>query len=236
MIEASLVLLGLLLAITVTTAFEYYRQLNKVRQEYEKARELVEDIILSFNRQLNGEAEKLDGLAYKVEALSSRSGEAVERSEELGFQWRNLEPKVRSILEGGETVLDRINEVDKKVNDAVASQEALAVKISYVERQTRQLSPISEPRAEAVIPIRREKALAPLTETELSVLKILASEGSKTAPAVRARVGVSREHTARLMKKLYEDGYLERDTRKIPFKYLVKKEMIELLKKAQSQN
>jgi len=191
---------------------------------------------LSFNRQLNGEAEKLEDISYKVEALSSKSGKAFERSKELGSQWHDLEPNIRSVLEGGEKVLDRINEVDKKVNDAVASQEELAVKISYIERQTNRLSPISQPRVEAVIPIRREKALAPLTETELSVLKILALEGPKTAPGVRARIGVSREHAARLMKKLYEEGYLERDTRKIPFKYLVKKEMRKLLRKTESRN
>jgi hypothetical protein len=37
------------------------------------------------------------------------------------------------------------------------------------------------------------------------------------------------------MKKLYEEGYLERDTGKIPFKYSVKKEMEKLLKKTEDQ-
>jgi hypothetical protein len=37
------------------------------------------------------------------------------------------------------------------------------------------------------------------------------------------------------MKKLYEDGYLERDTNKIPFKYSVKKEMEKLLKKSETE-
>jgi hypothetical protein len=33
------------------------------------------------------------------------------------------------------------------------------------------------------------------------------------------------------MKRLYEDGYLERETGKLPFKYSVKIEMEKLLKK-----
>jgi hypothetical protein len=37
------------------------------------------------------------------------------------------------------------------------------------------------------------------------------------------------------MKKLYESGYLERETGKIPFKYSVKKEMEKLLRKAESE-
>jgi DNA-binding Lrp family transcriptional regulator len=60
---------------------------------------------------------------------------------------------------------------------------------------------------------------------------LLSTEGSKTAPEIKERVRLSREHTARLMKKLYEEGYLERETAKIPFKYSVKKEMERLLKK-----
>jgi predicted HTH transcriptional regulator len=82
-----------------------------------------------------------------------------------------------------------------------------------------------------VIPIRRDKALASLTETEVAVLEFLSTEGPKTAPEIKEKVQLSREHTARLMKKLYEDGYVERETDKLPFKYRVKAEMEKLLKK-----
>jgi len=75
--------------------------------------------------------------------------------------------------------------------------------------------------------------LAPLTQTELSVLEILASEGAKTALEIRERIQLTREHTARLMKKLYEEGYLERDTEKMPYAYRVKKEMLKILKKVE---
>jgi hypothetical protein len=36
------------------------------------------------------------------------------------------------------------------------------------------------------------------------------------------------------MKKLYEEGYLERETGNIPFRYSVKKEMEKLLRKPES--
>jgi DNA-binding MarR family transcriptional regulator len=66
------------------------------------------------------------------------------------------------------------------------------------------------------------------------VLEMLTSEGSKTAPEIKDRIRLSREHTARLMKKLYEKGYLERETGKIPFRYSVKKEMKKFLRKTES--
>jgi len=226
---------GVLLAATVGAAVEYYRQLRKVNKEYEKAREAVEDIVLSFNRQLKREAEKLELVAYKVEAVSSKSDRAIKRADEVEKKLHILEPKISVVLEGEQKVLVRLDEIDKNVRDAVASQEALAAKISDMEKQARQFSIVPEAKIEAVIPIKREKALAPLTETELSVLEMLVMEGPKTAPEIKDRVKLSREHTSRLMKKLYEEGYLERDTNKIPFKYRIKKEMEKLLKKTKSE-
>ena len=233
--EAILILSGVLLAATVGAAIKYYKQLRGVQREYEKAEQVVEDIVLSFNRQIRQEADKLELVAYKVEAVSSKSDKAFVRAEEVDKKLPLLESKVGVALEDREKLLMRLNDVDKKVRDTVASQEALTAKISVIEEQARQFSMVPEAKIEAVIPIKREKVLAPLTETELSVLEILSSEGSKTAPEIKGKIKLSREHTARLMKKLYESGYIERETSKIPFKYRVKKEMEKLLKKAESE-
>ena len=57
------------------------------------------------------------------------------------------------------------------------------------------------------------------TPTELQVLTLLADEGPKSAPEIGRIVGRSREHTARLMKKLFDEGYVRRDQTRIPFRY-----------------
>jgi len=233
--EAILIFVGVLLAVTVGAAIKYYKQLRRVQQEYEKAQQVVEDIVLSFNRQIRQEAEKLELVAYKVEAVSSKSDKAFRKAEEVDKKLLLLEGKIGVTLEDREKLLVRLDEVDKKVRDTVVSQEALTAKISTMEEQAQQFSMFPEAKIEAVIPIKREKVLAPLTETELSVLEMLSLEGPKTAPEIKGKIKLSREHTARLMKKLYESGYLERETSKIPFKYSVKKEMEKLLRKAESE-
>jgi len=233
--DVLLVLLGILLAVTVSAAIEYYKQLRRVRKEYEKAREAIEDIVLSFNRQFKQEAEKLERVTYKVEVVSSKSDKALSRAEDVGKKLLHLENNTNTVLEDKGKMLARLDDVDKKLCDTVASQEALVAKISVMEEQTRQFSMVPEAKIEGVIPIKRERALAPLTETELSVLEMLSLEGPKTAPEIKGKIKLSREHTARLMKKLYGDGYLERNTTKIPFKYSVKKEMEKLLKKTESE-
>jgi len=57
------------------------------------------------------------------------------------------------------------------------------------------------------------------TPTELQVLTLLADAGPKSAPEIGRAVGRSREHAARLMKKLFDEGYVRRDQTRIPFRY-----------------
>lgn len=232
--EVLLILAGILLAVTAGAAVEYYRQLRSVKKEYEKAKEAVEDIVLSFNRQFKQEADKLELIAYKVEAVSSKNDHAIKKAEEASKMIPDLESKISVVVEGREMEVKQLEEIDRRVRDVTVSQEAVVAKLSAIEEQARQSLIAPETKIEAVIPIKREKALAPLTETELSALEMLALEGPKTAPEIKERIRLSREHTARLMKKLYESGYLERETNKIPFKYHVKEEMSKLLKKAES--
>ena len=232
--EFALALATFLVTVTVVAAAEYYKQLRRAQKEYEKARAAVEDIVLSFNRQFRREGEKLEAIAYKVEATASRSSSTLNMMEDIGKRVGALETKVGADSESKNQVIGRLDEVENRIRDVSASQDAVTAKITSLEKQTKQAPPVPEAGLEAVIPIRREKAMSRLTDTELSVLELLASEGPKTAPEIKERVKLSREHTARLMKKLYEEGYLERETGKIPFKYTVKKEMEKLLKKTET--
>ena len=235
MVEFLLVLIGILLTVTVGAAFEYYRQIRKAQKEYEKAKEAVEDIVLSFNRELKREVDKLEIVAFKVEGIASRADNSLKKADIVEKKVAPLESSVNAISESNTRILARLTEVDTKMRDVEASQETLKTKITTLDEQLQKVTAIPEVRSEPVIPIRRDKAIAALTDTELSVLEMLSAEGPKTAPEIKERVQLSREHTARLMKKLYEKGYLERETGKIPFKYSIKKEMGKLLKKPEPE-
>jgi DNA-binding CsgD family transcriptional regulator len=235
MIEFLLVLIGILLAATVYAAFEYYRQIRKAQKEYEKAKEAVEYIVLSFNREIKREADKLGIVAFKVEGIASKADNSIKKADAVEKKLAPLESSVNGIVESNTSILARLTEVDTKMRDAEASQETLKTKITALDEQLQKATAIPEVRNETVIPIRRDKAIAALTDTELAVLEMLSTEGPKTAPEIKERVKLSREHTARLMKKLYEEGYLERETGKIPFKYRVKEEMGKLLKKTEPE-
>jgi hypothetical protein len=259
-----------LLVATSYAAIEYYRQLRRAQKEYEKARDIVEDIVLSFNRELRREAEKIERVANNVENTSVKADAGLRMAENFEKRIEPLENQIlyvsnqvdsvsasmNAIKENNAKTIEKlstedltaagtISKIDKKVLDIEVSQEVLKSKITGIEtrleEQIQKLSIIPEIKNDlslssiSVMPIKRDKAMASLTGTEVAVLELLSAEGSKTAPEIKEKVGLSREHTARLMKKLYEEGYLERETGKLPFKYSVKKEMEKLLKKPESQ-
>ena len=241
MIEILLVLVGILLAATTYSAIEYYKRLKRAQREYEKARDSVEDIVTSFNRELKREAERTELMAYKVEGTASKADAGLRRVEKIEKTLGPLENQlnaqqsaIRAISEGTTQALEKLSTAETKIRDAEATQEALKSKIINLEEQVQALTMVPEAKPESalpVIPIKRDKAMAALTDTEVAVLEFLSTEGPKTAPEIKQKIQLSREHTARLMKKLYEEGYLERETAKLPFKYSVKKEMEKLLKK-----
>jgi chromosome segregation ATPase len=235
MIEVLAVLIGVLLVATVSAAVEYYRHVRIAKKEYEKAREAVEDIVLSFNRELKREVDRLELMAYKVEGSTAKADTSLKRVDNVEKKIAPIESQLSAVSENGARILSKVTGVDTKIHSIEESHETLKTKITELEKQVQRLSEIPEATTEPVIPIKRDKAMAALTDTEVTVLEMLSAEGPKTAPEIKGRVNLSREHTARLMKKLYEKGYLERGTGKIPFKYSVKKEMEKFLNKTEPE-
>ena len=233
MVEVLLALGAVLLVVTVGAAIQYYKQISRARKEYEKAKYVLEDIVLSFNREFKRETEKLEIMAYKIEGNAAKADSSLRKTETLEKKIAPLQTQLNTISKEESTTSAALTQVTDKVRNLEKSEETIKAQVTTLDDQIQKLSALPEIK-EPVMPIKRDKAMASLTDTELGVLEMLSTEGAKTAPEIKERVQLSREHTARLMKKLYEQGYLERETSKIPFKYSVKKEMERLLKKPES--
>jgi len=233
-VEALLAIGAALLVITVGAAIQCYKQIIRARKEYEKAKYVLEDIVLSFNREFKRETEKLDIMAYKIEGNAARADSSLRKIETLEKKIIPFETQLNTISKNESTASAALTEVSDKIRILEKSEETIKAQVTTLNDQIQKVSALPEIKIEPVMPIKRDKAMASLTDTELGVLEMLSTEGAKTAPEIKERVQLSREHTARLMKKLYEEGYLERETSKIPFKYSVKKEMERLLKKPES--
>ena len=251
MIELTSILL-IIMAIGITiTSIEYYKQISKAKEEYDKAKGIIEDIVLSFNRELKREANKLEGITYKIDGSLAKSDNSIERIKNIEKIVLPIKEKINKIneitstfLSTTSTIESRIQNVDdtnQKINNRIEKLEENRIqnvddtnqkinnRIEKLEEKMTNLTDLPEIIRESGIPIRREKALGAITDTEIKVLEVLSFEGGKTAPEMKNKINLSREHTARLMKKLYDKGYLERETGKIPFRYSVKKEMEKFL-------
>jgi chromosome segregation ATPase len=200
--------------------------MRKLAEEYEGAKTLVGDIVASVNKQFRSQEEKLAAISQRIVSTMSKSSRAESTAATLDEQLKQITAKVTE-LSGLSLVPEQITVVNQKITEITRSQGELQERIASLEGKLT----TSELSIESAIPIKQDKALASLTPTELSVLEILANEGDKTAPEIKARVNLTREHTARLMKKLYVEGYLERTTGKIPFAYRIKEEMRKILKR-----
>jgi predicted transcriptional regulator len=223
-----------LLITTAGSLSFYYRRLRKLVKQYDEARTLVSDIVISFNKQVQRQEEKLGIVAKENMLLTSKNGKTESKLEAQESQIEQLSVKLSELLRTKSETPDRFISLEQRLNEAREAQEKLSQKITILEERAKR-PPTADVNIEAVIPIKQERALAPLTPTELLVLETLANEGEKTAPEIRTRTGLTREHTARLMKKLYEAGYLERTTGKIPFAYRIKEEMRKILKKPEAK-
>lgn len=229
-----IVITAILLSITAGAAIEYYRMIRRAQFEYEEARDLVEEIVLSFNRELKRDTEKLDSTIYKIESNSTKIETALKKIESVEKSLSPIDTQITEVAKDSKRAAEALTESNARIQGIEAGHENLKAVLASVKEQVDKLSAVPEIRIEPVIPIKRDKAMAALTDTEIAVLEMLAAEGAKTAPEIKERVQLSREHTARLMKNLYEEGYLERETDKIPFKYNVKREMERFLKKTDS--
>src|SRR6266704_5154191 len=135
-------------------------------------------------------------------------------------------------------LLERLQKTEALVRESLNwTKEAAEIASQLKEMPATKESPSVETNESPVGPLRIDveeaalsrRVLAPVPElgtllstttpTELQVLTTLANEGPKSAPEIGRVVGRSREHTARLMKKLYEEGYIRRDQTRIPFRY-----------------
>lgn len=205
----------------------YYKRVRKAHEKYEEAKDIVKDIVISFNNQLQLLEERVGLIGHKLEFLSSKSEDVTgitDRLKKNEAQLSDITSKIVAASGLKEQLLPQIKKLNERIDNVAKAQESMMQRISEPK----------EAQIRGVIPIKRERALAHLTPTELRVLEILTEDQQKTAPEIKSEIGLTREHTARLMKKLYVNGYVERDEAKTPFAYRIKEEMRKILKKPES--
>lgn len=225
-----LLVTSVLLFGTVSALFLYYRRIMTLRQEYDRAKGIVDDIVVSVNNQFSRQKDRVLFIAQKMENALLENIKVEKKVEEYEGRLTDLTKMMVDVPYIEKKFSGQLEEMGNEIAGIKEAQDKVMKKLVEIEKIKERVY-VPEVKIEAAIPIKKDKALARLTQTELLVLETINKEGEKTAPEIQEKISLTREHTARLMKKLYKDGYMERDTHRMPYVYRLKLEMQKILKK-----
>jgi chromosome segregation ATPase len=176
--------------------------------------------LLGFKQSKQALREAASYVSVIVSALSSRI-QALEGT--IGELRKSLTTENHRAmnLEDAEAILQsKYEELSKQIQELIADHKKLLHSFEEIEsRLTVAQRPIpTEPSPVMRSKLPEDAALNRLTSTERETLQML-SQGALPAPELGRRLDKSREHMARLMKKLYLEGYVDRESERPPFKY-----------------
>jgi len=228
--EIALLVSASLSLFTCAIVLIYFRKMKEISRRYVEAKDILGNVILSFKADLQSQANRIRSISQATEALSAQL-ELPELVQKLTGEVDGIKNVLSTASAGITRLSTETNELTKTVERLTSQQAENEKRIGLLASSRGKTAAVGE-RIEAAIPIRKDRAMSGLTDTELSVLEILAGEGEKTSNQIRAKMELTREHIGRLMKSLYARGYIERRTDRLPYSYRIKDEMLNILKKS----
>lgn len=140
---------------------------------------------------------------------------------------QEVERSTRLAKDVWDSVNSRFSVVDTRIIDLMAKSEVLSSRLGLsqpagIQSRPDSIRPVVEMSAvkhvEALKAASQPISHAEGTETEGKVLRLLA-QGPRTSSEIKEELGKSREHTARLMKMLFDRGLVVRNDRNKPYVY-----------------
>jgi len=168
------------------------------------------------------------GLVVRYRQLSQR----ISASTDLGHDlWQALEQRMKKQDERILDVMVRLDVLQSRVLAATAPQSPVSPsqtpapesRPQPAQESTEDVMPLTLPVQQPESQVESQTSHVParevqLDETQLKVINLLA-ESPKNTRQLTDAVGLSREHTARLMKALFEAGVVTRNAATKPFVY-----------------
>jgi len=209
-----------LLLVTIVASFIYYRRIKEAQEEYEQSKDVIRSVSAGFARQVTRIARSIQGFEGIASEAHHVASEALQVSQDALDTVKRDENTLKEFS-------NRFDTNEKAITDMREEIKELSKRPLVVPRSAR---------VDAPIPLEQRAVLGQLTPTEFEVLSILDDMGEGTGPEIRERIQKTREHTARLLKKLYEMGFIDRNTSGMPYRYNVRKEIEDLIKDHRANN
>ncbi len=198
------------------------RRFDISRMSYREARQMLSAMVGSLssrieqNEALSGELSEQLQILSANHARLSVEGENADKERLLGFM---------------QDWMGNVKRVNEKVDGLHKSLRSVEQEVQEIRGWVNRLSvpdKLAAGTAETPVGVVTEDTLAKLSPTERGVLELLAG-GARAAPEIGRLVTKSREHTARLMKSLFEQGFVEREANRQPYDYRLNDKVREVL-------
>jgi len=202
-----------LFLITLAASIIFYQRIRMAQSEYEESKQSVRNITFGFTRQakrIESDIVRLEKETMEAKILAARAIQNEQQKETRN----STDLKVVEDLSG------RVETIEKTL-------EGMRKEIHEIAKQPRTV--VQPVPVDAPIPVQGENIYNQLTETEIEVLRMIVDIGEGSVPEIREKIGKTREHTARLLKKLYDKGFIDRNTSRMPYRYVIRKEIKDLI-------
>ena len=202
-----------LFTVTIAASFIYYKRIQQAHLEYENSKDVVRSITHGFTQQLRNIATSILTVEREASDAQQVAGEALRTSTQA----------VEAVKDNSE----KVSEISLKMEQANMAIASLREEVQGLAKRRPVMA--VQPSVDGPIPLRQDAVLDQLTPTELEVLMLIEEMEEASGPAIREKVNKTREHTARLLKKLFESGFIDRNTSGMPYRYSVRKEIRDLI-------
>ena len=202
-----------LFLVTIVASYIFYQRIKMAQTEYEDSKGIIRNITSGFTRQvkrMESDLDRLEREALQAKYMATEAINAKQGDSEATFAG-----------------LEKVKELSERVDGIEESIDAMKKDLSKLASQPRVIAPQGP--VDAPIPVQGDDILQTLTDTELDVLKMIVDFGEGTVPEIKVQIQKTREHTARLLKKLYDKGFIDRNTNSMPYRYSIRKEIRDLI-------
>lgn len=221
--------LSAIFALVLILVTQYYKHVKVVSEKYEEASELVSATVLTFRSELQQQSKQLSDMSNEVVVLKSvKAKERVSQFDEVISDLGELKERLSQMERATGLSSQELIDLKESFENLSKMQGEVKTEIDALNERYRGLLPENE--AREIVPIVSNTSLSRLHLTEQEILHMLITEGPKPATEIQRRIGKTREHAARLMRKLYDQGLVMREEDKRPYIYTVSDKVRELVK------
>ena len=197
--------------LSIIFTFLFYNKLRLATREYENSKDLVKAITMTAKISIDKQKSQIEEIEYELENIQSQIEQNRGSLEYNQEQIEIILNSIMTILKMNKKISENMMLSNKKINNMPLSRQHLNNQLRNVKEE------IVKDKSQQHSDYKTQQFN--LTLTEQNIVQVLLDEGPKTAPQIQKNIGKTREHTSRLLKKLWQEGYIDRETHSIPYKY-----------------